>query len=153
MSNVVMSDGHGNVIRHTNPRRIGDSSSRGAGGVFGWTEDDSAPEAGLGAEFENALREVMEQANARTEAGSAAVGASAGVDASAGANTPQLLRVLPMPMKQMPHQRLPDREEPIQKSMALGMCTTIALKPLHHLLLVMKDLLLKQTMSMIMQFQ
>ena len=87
MSNVVMSDGHGNVIRHTNPRRIGDSSSRGAGGVFGWTEDDSAPEAGLGAEFENALREVMEQANARTEAGSAAVGASAGVDASAGANT------------------------------------------------------------------
>ena len=65
VSNVVMSDGHGNVIRHTNPRRIGDSTSRGAGGVFGWTEDDRAPEASLGAEFENALREVTEQANAR----------------------------------------------------------------------------------------
>lgn len=85
VSNVVMSDGHGNVIRHTNPRRIGDSTSRGAGGVFGWTEDDSAPEAGLGAEFENALREVMEQSNARADGGtsSAAVGANAG----AGANT------------------------------------------------------------------
>jgi len=68
VSNVVMSDGHGNVIRHTNPRRIGDSASRGVGGVFGWTEDDGALEAGLGSDFENALREVMEQANnARAE--------------------------------------------------------------------------------------
>jgi len=47
VSNVVMSDGHGNVIRHTNPRRIGDSTSRGAGGVIGWTEGDRAPEASL----------------------------------------------------------------------------------------------------------
>ena len=56
---------------------------------------------------------------------------------------PHLLRLLLMPMKQMPCQRLPDWEEPIQKSMAL--------KPPHHLL--MKDPLLQQTMPIIMQLQ
>jgi len=66
VSNIIVSDGNGNIIRQSNPRRLGDPSraSASSGGVFGWTEDDRAPDMGLSDEFEIAFREVMSQATA-----------------------------------------------------------------------------------------